>query len=106
MILKEFFRYEFVGNQHACADCVGTHDVVRCTCWFADEGDREVIWYQCCQCLRDEFQLDSRRDDFNDEPGLRDLSAWLKADKREPLITSCDLDMPMTALPARPFWRS
>jgi hypothetical protein len=89
VILKEFFRYEFVGNRFACEDCDDKRDVVRCTCWLCDEGDREVIWYQCCACLRGEFQLDTR-DDFNGEPGLRDLSAWLKTDRRDPLITSCD----------------
>jgi hypothetical protein len=89
MILKEFFRYEFVGNRFACEDCNGKHDVVRCTCWFADEGDREGIWYQCCACLRDEFQLDTR-DDLDDM--LRTLAVWLKTDKCDPLITSCDLD--------------
>jgi hypothetical protein len=43
MPLKEFYRYELVGNKFECWDCKGKNDMVRCTCWFADEGDREVI---------------------------------------------------------------
>jgi hypothetical protein len=93
MTLREFFRYEFVANRFACEDCSGKHDVVRCICWFADEGDREVTWYQCCQCLRDEFRLDTS-DEFKRDPVLLDLAVWLKTDKRDPLITSCDLPSP------------
>jgi hypothetical protein len=100
MITKEFFRYEFVGNQFACEDCAemgppknggdAVNDVIRCTCWFADEGDREVIWYQCCACIRDQFKLDTR-DDLDSH--LRELAAWLKGDKREPLIAADDFPL-------------
>jgi hypothetical protein len=97
MITKEFSRYEFVGNRFACEDCAefgplenggdAVNDVIRCTRWFADEGDREVIWYQCACCLQGEFQLDTR-DDLHSHS--RELAAWLKTDKREPLNLADD----------------
>jgi hypothetical protein len=89
-ITKEFFRYEFVGNRFACEDCHGKHDVVRCTCWLADEGDREVIWYQCARCLRGEFRFDTSNDLTSN---LRKLARWLKTDKREPLNFADDFPL-------------
>jgi hypothetical protein len=78
------------GPQENGGDAI--NDVVRCACWLADERDRPVIWYQCCACLRGEFELDTRTD-FTGEPVLRDLSAWLKTDKREPLVSSADFPL-------------
>ena len=83
MPLKEFYRYEFVGNNFECWDCKGKNDMVRCTCWFADEGDREVIRYECSDCLRDSCMSDSNRTSGQGS----DILAWLKSDKSEPLVT-------------------
>jgi hypothetical protein len=53
--LKEFFRYEFVGDQFVCEDCDGSHDVVRCTCaWARARCGRSVhvrigIWAWTCR---------------------------------------------------------
>jgi hypothetical protein len=72
----EFNRYEFVGNEFECWDCKGKNDVVKCTCRFADEGNREVVRYECSECLRDCFAS---------EQGSPIL-AWLESDKSKPLI--------------------
>lgn len=87
---KEFFRYESVADRFPCEDCGSTHDVVRCTCWLADENDRAVIWHECSQCLRDEFQLDTR-DDLSSH--LRELLAWLRTEMRQPLVTADDFPL-------------
>jgi hypothetical protein len=52
MSLMERNRHEFVGNKFECWDCKSKDDIVKCTCWFVDEGNREVVRYECSDCLR------------------------------------------------------
>jgi hypothetical protein len=78
MSLMERNRFEFVGNKFECWECHNKDDVVKCTCWFADEGNREFVWYECGDCLR-KWQMSA-------------VLAWLEGDKSKPLFVLNDID--------------
>jgi hypothetical protein len=86
--MKEFFRYEPVRDRSACMDCGATDGVIRVQVWLADEGDREVVWHQCRECLQNESDTWSKEDE-----GIRTLRAWLAAPSA-PLTIAWDIKTP------------